>query len=291
MGQRGYSRLLFLREPCIYGLASDTSVLYVEHLVFIIKILSGGYDACLLGQILNPFSFETAVFVVASFRVSVVFTRRSIALYLPGASYRDSVHFTLFLSLLLLCVSLIFLLPFLFLSYSVSGICSEALFLYLELNCATVLHLNLLSILHTTDRAKSARTLVSSHLLSPLNKCSSFRVHCLGLEWSFSHELCCCPSLGSALPFFLHSVRVTLNTLSLKLTHRIDLDASYPRLLFLVEETDIILKGLEHPFFFSWVFASLTISWMINSNYFFLKLWTLWNCFQPTFLLLYSVYL
>lgn len=33
------------------------SCLYVEHLVFIIKILSGGYDACFLGQILNPSSF------------------------------------------------------------------------------------------------------------------------------------------------------------------------------------------------------------------------------------------
>lgn len=62
------------------------SCLYVEHLVFIIKILSGGYDACFLGQILNPFSFETAVFVVTSFPINVVFTRLSTVMYLQGAS-------------------------------------------------------------------------------------------------------------------------------------------------------------------------------------------------------------
>lgn len=42
--------------------------------MFIIKISSGGYDACFLGQLLNPFSFETPVFVVTSFPINVVFT-------------------------------------------------------------------------------------------------------------------------------------------------------------------------------------------------------------------------
>lgn len=61
------------------------SCLYAEHLVFIIKISSGGYDACFLGQLLNPFSFETVVFVVTSFPINVVFSKLSAVEHLQGA--------------------------------------------------------------------------------------------------------------------------------------------------------------------------------------------------------------
>lgn len=86
------------------------SCLCVEHLVFIIKILFGGYDACFLGQILNPFSFETAVLVVTSLPINVVFARL-LQLCISKELLKETVASSPFLSLLLILHFLFFPLP------------------------------------------------------------------------------------------------------------------------------------------------------------------------------------
>ena len=105
------------------------SCLYIQHLVFIIKILSSGYDACFLGQILNPFSFENSG-VCGYLILNQCCIHQAFCSYVSPRSFlkRQWLPHHFFLTYFF-CIFPVFLLPFLpSLIFYASGICSEAQF-------------------------------------------------------------------------------------------------------------------------------------------------------------------